>query len=201
VRVLVTLSGQDAGAVADAYASLSTGLASSPLVLAVYVSGQAASEDGQSIEAMCRLFIDLRLTRTEEGETASWGIGSRVDGNELIRGEAVRSSSSPAWSDASFWQPLVDAIPEALAAIPADTIIVRAKAGTEVSGIGVDFSMPPSGEIELPVDIPALYSWNARIPGAYPESGSAYVKEGGTSLDIPYRPLTPAKRWSIDSSF
>jgi hypothetical protein len=95
---------------------------------------------------------------------------------------------------------LIDGIPDALAAVPADTIIVRARPGTVVTGIGGDFSVPEAGEIVLPIEIPALYSWNARASGAYPERGSVFVKEGGGYLDIPYRPIAQEKRWSVDTS-
>ena len=200
VRVLISASGTNESEVADACASLSTALASSPYILAIYVSGSDGSENGASPGDQCRLFVDLDLASANEIETTMWQIRSLPAGPVLARGEVTRSASSADWTEASYWLPLVDSIPEALAAVPPDTIIVRAKPGTQISGIGNDFSMPPNGEIELPIEIPALYSWRARIPGAYPEYGSIYVKEGGTSLDIPYKPLVPGEHWSFDTS-
>lgn len=200
-RVFLTVRGEDQGAVADAYASLGASLASSPLVLAVFAPLPAEDAGKQSAQAaLCKLFIDVRLGSSEEGATAAWTVASRADGNALARGEATRTSTGPAWSDSSFWQPLMGGVSAALAAIPEEKVLVLGKPGTEVTGIGADFSIPESGEIEVPLELPALVSWSATAGGSYPAKGSVYVQEGGTSIEIPDIPLPKPTRWAIDAS-
>jgi hypothetical protein len=194
VRVFLTVRGDDQGAVAEAYASLGTSLVSSPLVLAVLTPPSSAEA------SLCRILIEAELGASEEGAVASWEIRAAGAAAALSRGEATRVASSPAWSDASFWEPLSEGLEAAIAAMPPDLAIVAGRPGTAVSGIGADFSIPEGGEIEVPVEIPSLLAWKATAPGSYPESGSALVEAGGSRIEIPHRPLPQPARWAIDSS-
>jgi hypothetical protein len=105
--VFLSVNGEDGASASDAYASISTALSASPLVLAVYGPAGAAKAAGAPVR---RLFVDVVVRKGEEGDVASWSISGTPRGAALAEGEVDRTSSSPAWGDTISWRPLVDGL-------------------------------------------------------------------------------------------
>jgi hypothetical protein len=157
--VFVTVSGGDDQATADAYASISTALAASPLVFAVYnPSSSANPTEGAAI----KLYVDVLVKRNEESDSASWTIGSRSRGAALAEGEAERSSSSPACSDTTFWRPLVEGLTVASEKAPAEAAAVPTAPTPPAPRWAIDSSLYSFAFPELRASYSPSPSWLVR---------------------------------------
>ena len=205
VRVLVSLSApsQSVKRLAD---SLDAALAKSPAVLAVVRSPRDRSVSLESFarSAGCRLVLTVEAT---PGSRGGFGLlyTLKDSGTEGTIGSGILERFPSEDSDLAswFWSEIVAAVEVASVELPASapaeaalSVTLTGQPGARISGFGEDLVMPDSGELVIPMKLPAYVEWRAVQDGAWDESGTAVLTESSARIAIARRPFS---RWAVET--
>jgi hypothetical protein len=179
--------------------SLESAIAASPRAIAVlrYEPGEeelalAAAKAG------CPVAIDVRAAVSSPGIKVEWRyLPSGAGGVELGAGSFEKPQPSPGDLVSSFWIELAQDLGPAIDALPEDSVIVKAPAGTRVEGLGEAFVVPEAGEIERPIYLPSFVRWKASSKSYMDAEGALVLEAPAQRLEIAMRKI-PA--WTAEAS-
>jgi hypothetical protein len=201
-RVMVELSSSSEApsAYADALDSM---LIQSASILSV--SQAPPGEEPLPIKAereACPVALRVSLELLPESARIGWKVYLPPREEPVDQGEEERGLPDARALATTFWRGPAAAVEAAAAGaeIPATYVRILGEPGTRVSGIGEEIILPDSGEVEVPLVLPARVVWSAQAEGALPESGAAFVEASGELIEIPRRPLRAARPWSIEAA-
>jgi hypothetical protein len=201
-RVMVELSSSSEAP--PAYAdSLDSMLIQSVSILSV--SQAPPGDEPLSLKAereACPVALRVSLELGAESARLDWKVYLPPREEPVDQGQDKRSLPDARALATTFWRGPAAAVEAAIAEaeIPATYVRIVGEPGTRVSGIGEEIVLPDSGEVEVPLVLPARVVWSARAESALPESGTALVEESGALIEIPRRPLRSSRPWSIEAA-
>lgn len=203
VRVMAEFLGPE-GAASSSYAdSFASTLIQSPAVLSVQRASEG--EDSLALRAAreaCQIAVSLSLSIGTDSSRIEWKIYAPPREEPIDQGSADKDPPDARELSTTFWLESVAALERAVADMDssASFVTIVGAPGTFVAGIGADVVVPESGSVDVPLVLPAYLVWSAESEGALSEGGAVLVKESGTSLVIPRRPVNDASPWSLDAS-
>ncbi len=197
-RIMVALTSdglEDANTLRD---SLEAAIAATPLArLVVRHEGPAEELGADASRSSCPIALQVDVAPSPQGLRASWRFIA-TSGNEELRSGSFEKAL-PAERDlvTSFWTEVEQDLAPSIAVLPRSYVVVSAPTGTRVEGFGSSFEMPASGEVEIPLSIPALISWKARSKAYLDASGKIFIDEPGTRFALP---LMKSPSWTAELS-
>jgi hypothetical protein len=199
MRIMVSLEAAGSEGEADLRSSLEAALAASPL--AAVVRGYRGDPDGLAASAgmaSCPLALSVAAKDSAEGLEVSWRFLSPAAGGiELHSGSFEKARPGARDLASSFWTEIVQDLGPAIEVLPKDRVTLVAPPGARIEGFGEALTMPPEGELEIGIALPAFVRWKASSPSHSDASGSLLVVEPGARLELP---MSPLRRWSADLS-
>jgi hypothetical protein len=185
---------------ADALLSL---IIQSPAVLAVVQAPPGA--DGLSVRAArdaCPIALEARLELGADSARIAWRVFLPPAEEPVDSGSEERDIPNARTLATTFWHGALSSLEAAIAdaRIPSSFVTIVGEPGTRVAGLGAEIVLPDSGQIDIPLVLPARVVWSAEAEGARSEGGEALVEESGQRILIPRRPPLAAPPWSIEAS-
>ena len=202
-RVMVEFLGPS-GPASQLFAdSLDSTLIQSSSVLSI--ARTVPGEDSLALRAerdACSVALQVSLELGAESSSLGWKVYLPPREEPVAQGRVEKELPGARGLATTFWQEPLSALEAAIAEaeIPSSYVTIVGAPGTKIHGIGPEIVLPESGEVDVPLVIPAYLVWSAEADGARPESGNARVEESGKRLEIPRHPLRADSRWSMDFS-
>jgi hypothetical protein len=185
-RIMVSLAAEGIAGGAALRDSLEAALAASPFADAVLrYAGGGDDLVASAAKSSCPIALSVSGSATGEGIRIEWRYVSSTGGLELRAGSFEKSSPGPRDLVSSFWTDLVQDLGPAIKALPRETVIVAAPPGVRVEGFGGTFSMPPAGQVEVEMSLPAVVPWKAGSRDYLDASGRAYIEAPLTRIELP----------------
>jgi len=202
-RVLLDFSGPSEE-LSQGYAdSLASALVQSASVLSV--SRAPPSEAPMSVRAereACSAALRVSLELGASSARLGWEVYVPPREEAVDRGEVEKDIPDARSLASSFWIEPLSALEAAVAgaSIPSSYVKLVGAPGTRVRGLGAEIVLPDSGEVDIPLVLPAYIVWSAEAEGARKEGGAMLAEESGARIEIPRRAPPGEPRWSIDAS-
>jgi hypothetical protein len=198
-RIMVSLLATGGSDEAELRDSLVAALAASPLASAVLDgSGKEPGLIEAAGMAACTLALAVEVKESSVGVDVAWRyLSPAAGGQELVTGSFKKARPGARDLASSFWTEVAQDLGPAIAALNLDRITVIAPPGARIEGFGEAFSMPESGNAEVELALPAFVNWKAYSSTYLDASGSIFIEEPGSRLELP---IKAAPTWTAELS-